>query len=106
MATISKLKSVHTSLSTTTVDIVNLLQFWDAIEVSNRDATNHMYMTYNGVSPTAAGDNTEIIEAGTTKIFPAYKVTGGIPGDTSNPCHQIRVIGSGNAYSVIGVAGQ
>lgn len=106
MATLNKTKSVHTTLSTTVVDTINLLQFWDAIEISNRDATQHMYMTYNGDTPTALGDNTEIIEAGTTKIFPAYKPTGGVPGSTSTPCHQIKVIGSGNLYSVTGVAGQ
>lgn len=105
MATISKLRSAHSSLSTTTVDTINLLQFWDRVEVSNQGATA-LSVTMNGDTPTALGDNTEIIEAGISKIFPAQVMGGAVVNSASLPCHQIKIIGSGNPYSVVGVAGK
>lgn len=105
MATDNVTKSAHNTLSGSTADTVNLLQYWDRVEISNTGSTA-MYATFNGVTPTVAGDNTEVIEAGTTKIFSAgTQNSGGIPGSTTTPCHVVKVVGSGNTYGVIGVAG-
>ena len=104
MATDSVIKSASNTLSTTVVDTVNLKQWWDRIEVSNQGTTT-LTVTLDGTTPTALMDNAETVEAGVTKLFPAVTQGNGVPGDTSLFCHIVKIIGSGNAYSVTGVAG-
>lgn len=105
MSTDSVIKSASNTLSGTTVDTVNLKQWWDKIEVSNQGTTT-LTVTLDGSVPTALMDDAEIVEAGTTKLFPAPRQGNGVAGDTSLFCHIIKVIGNGNPYSVVGVAGQ
>ena len=105
MATDSVIKSASNTLSTTTVDTVNLQQWWDKIEISNQ-GTTALTVTLDGTTPTALMDNAEIVEAGVSKVFPAVRQGNGIAGDTTYFCHIVKIIGNGNAYSVVGVAGQ
>lgn len=105
MATDSVIKSASNTLSTTTVDTINLKQWWDQIEVSNQ-GTTALTVTLDGTTPTALMDNAEIVEAGTSKVFPAVRQGDGVAGSASLFCHIIKVIGNGNPYSVVGVAGQ
>lgn len=105
MATNSVTKSKSATLSGTTVDTVNLKQWWDRIEISNQGTTT-LTVALDGSTPTALGDNFEVVEAGTTKLFPAPRQGNGVAGDAALFCHIVKIIGNGNAYSVIGVAGQ
>lgn len=106
MATDNVVKSAFNTLSGSTADTVNLTQWWDRIEISNT-GTTAMYATFNGTTPTVAADGTEIIEAGTTKIFSAGIQNGaGVVGSTTAPCHVVKVVGSSNTYGVIGVSGR
>lgn len=104
MSTDSVIKSASNTLSGTTVDTVNLKQWWDRIEISNQGNTA-LSVTLDGSTPTALGDNTEIVEALTTKSFPATRQGNGVPGDAALFCHIVKIIGSSNAYSVTGQAG-
>lgn len=105
MATDSVIKSASNTLSTTTVDTINLKQWWDKIEISNQ-GTTALTVTLDGTTPTALMDNAEIVEAGVSKVFPAVRQGNGIAGDTTYFCHIVKIIGNGNAYSVVGIAGQ
>lgn len=105
MATDSVIKSASNTLSTTTVDTINLKQWWDQIEISNQ-GTSTLTVTLDGTVPTALMDNAEIVEAGVSKVFPAVRQGNGIAGDTTYFCHIVKIIGNGNAYSVVGIAGQ
>ena len=105
MATDSVIKSVSNTLSTTDVDTINLKQWWDKIEISNQ-GTTALTVTLDGTTPTALMDNAEIVEAGVSKVFPAVRQGNGIAGDTTYFCHIVKIIGNGNAYSVVGIAGQ
>jgi hypothetical protein len=106
MATDNVTKSAYNTLSTTVADTVNLLQFWDRIEVSNTGTTS-LYVTFDGTTPTAALDNADIVEPSVTKIF-SYGIirADGAPGSTTTPCHVVKVVGSGNTYGIVGVAGK
>lgn len=104
MATESVTRSAHNTLSGTTVDIINLIQPWDQVEISNQGASI-LTVTLNNVTPIALADNTEIVEAGVTKTFPVSVRGGAVVGSTTSPCHTVQLIGNGNAYSVVGVAG-
>lgn len=105
MATDSVIKSASNTLSTTTVDTVNLKQWWDKIEISNQGTTT-LTVTLDGTVPTALMDNAEVVEPNVSKVFPAIRQGNGVAGDTSLFCHIVKIIGSGNAYSVVGIAGQ
>ena len=105
MATDSVIKSASNTLSGTTVDTVNLKQWWDKIEISNQGTTT-LTVTLDGSVPTALVDNAEIVEAGAVKLFPAVRQGNGVAGSASLFCHIVKVIGNSNPYSVIGVAGQ
>lgn len=101
MATYSAVKAAHKTLSGATVDTVQLTQPWDLVEVANQSGTS-IYLTVNGATPTIAGDDTEIVEPGSTKLFPITVLGGAVIGSTTSPCHQVKIIGAGNAYDVIG----
>lgn len=92
MASHSVTKSKHATLSTTTVDTVTFTQQWSYIEVLNRTSGGDpLYITTNGDTPTAAGNNTDICLAGEAVIIKCETET-------------VKIIGNGNDYSVIGLA--
>jgi len=105
MATDSVIKSASNTLSTTTVDTINLKQWWDQIEISNQGTTT-LTVTLDGTTPTALMDNAEVVEPNVSKVFPAIRQGNGVAGDATYFCHIVKIIGNGNAYSVVGVAGQ
>lgn len=94
MATISKAKAAHATLSTTVADKVTITDY-DKVDVINRSASQPLYVSWNGtdtpVTAVAAADDTEYVAPG-----------GFISIDTSGGA--ISVVGSANPYSVIGVS--
>ena len=106
MATISDTRAVSASLSTTTVDNVRFFQPWDFIEVTNHDASTTLYVSDDGATdPTAAGEGFDAVLPGDTKTLRARLLTTVTPDGSAVICHEIRLIGNGNAYTVAGVAG-
>ena len=103
MATDDDVRSVHNTLSSTTADTVKLTQFWDYIEVTNRDAVEPLYLRQDGTTAVGAADGTTVIQPGESKIVPAVIQDGGTPGSTSAPCHSLSIVGDGNNYSVEGI---
>lgn len=108
MTTYNDTKAVHQTLSTTVADLVQLTQFWDGIEITNSSGTSALTVVFNtATAPTAKQAGSETVEAGVTKLFsPVAQKADGVPGSTSLPCHQLGIVGSGNGYSVVGVAGK
>lgn len=106
MATTSVAKSHQGSLTTTNEDIVKLTQFWDGIEIENKDASQPLYVRFGGTAAVAAAAGTDYIGPGKSKEFrTGILAPGGVPGSTSTPPHYVSLIGSGNAYGVFGIAG-
>lgn len=106
MATISDIRAVSASLSTTTVDNVRLLQPWDSVEITNHDASTAIYVSDDGATnPTAAGEGFDVVLPGDTKVLKARLLTTATPDGSAVICHELRLIGNGNAYTVAGVAG-
>ncbi len=108
MATYDDPKAEHQTLTGTTADTVLLTQFWDNIEVSNRSGTAAITVTWGGtVAPTSLQPGSEVVEPGVAKLFPNVPFEAdGVPGSTVLPCHKVWIVANGNAYSVVGVAGQ
>lgn len=104
MATYDAVKSTHQTLTTTTADTVKVTQWWDYIEVINKDASTALYFSQTDSTPTSAEAGTEYVAAGSSIIVPARARPDGIPGNTDTPCHIVYVVGNGNAYGVVGVA--
>lgn len=107
MATNSDVKAFHGTLAAATEDIVKLTQFWDAIEVENKDAATGMYARLDGGAATVAGAGCEYIGPSKSKVFTGGIIRGGgIPGNTTTPPHWVSIISAGtNAYGVMGIAG-
>lgn len=102
MAAESTATSVHNTLTGTTVDTITLTSSPDKVDVINRAAAGgaDLYVTrgYTGASPTdpvAAADGTRVVPPGG---FITYEGT-----VRSGASVIIKIIGNGNAYSVIGV---
>lgn len=91
MATYSVTRAKNATLSTTTVDTITLLQAWPAVEITNADATNSLYVRVDGTAATAGGDNC-------TMILPASSKVIALGGSTT-----VSIIGNGNVYSCEGV---
>ena len=96
MATDSVIKSASNTLSTTTVDTLSFTQKWDRFEVKNRSTTNTIWYLF--------GDSTvDTPTAGTAEeipVGPGESVTHYGRGNTV-----FKVIGNGDAYTIIGYAG-
>lgn len=91
MASYEENRAVHKTLTSTTVDTVTLASRADSVEVINRTGTEPLYVTVDGSTPTAAGDDTHIVMPGGFKEIP-------VPAAGSSIV--VKIIGSGNAYSV------
>ena len=105
MATISDTRSIQATLTGTTVDIANLTQFWDAIEVTNRDTVNTVWVRFDGTDPVAEAEGTFVVSPSTSKVFRSGIMNeAGVPGSTTlaTMCHPVKVLGNGGAYSVEG----
>lgn len=95
MATDSAIRSVTNTLTTTVADTVTLTQPWPAIEVTNYDTTNTLWVRQDGTTAVASADNNTPIAAGTSKILSA--------SITSSGTHVVSVVGSGGSYTIEGV---
>lgn len=103
MATDSAIRSVTNTFSTTVADTITLTQIWPAVEITNHDTTNPIYVSMDGTNaPTAAvaeADNRTMIPAGSSKVLKA------IPRRDINPGTVVlSLVGSGGKYTVEGVA--
>lgn len=102
MASYTAVRAVHKTLTGTTVDTVTLTGEGN-VDVLNRAAPGgaDMYVTFAGdgttpTNPVALADDTEIIPPGGFITF-----TGGANRSDRNSI--VKVVGNGNAYSVIGL---
>lgn len=95
MATDSAVRSVTNTLTTTVADAITLLQPWPAIEVTNRDTANVLWVRQDGVTAAANADNATPIAPSSSKILAASV--------NSSGQHVISVVGDGGAYTVEGV---
>jgi len=105
MAKIADKKSIHATLTTTTVDRAQLLQFWDYVEVYNGEASggDDVYITDDGVTdPVAAAAGTRRVAPGERLMFSPRPLTTTLPDGSAVICHEIRVLGNGGSYSVEG----
>jgi hypothetical protein len=91
MASHSVALAKHATLSAATVDTVTLTKVYRAVEVLNRSASDVIYATFNGATPTDAGDDTIAVPAGAVYTW-------------ERNCSAVTLISSGAAaYSVQGV---
>lgn len=95
MATDSALRSVTNTLTTTVADTITLLQGWPAIEVTNRDDTNVLWVRQDGTTAVANADNATPIAPSSSKILAS--------SPNSSGQHVISVVGSGGGYTIEGV---
>lgn len=97
MAAKTPARSVHATLSTTVADSVTWTAGtgyqgpYNTVIIENRDASNVLYVRFDGTTAVAAADNTYVVPASAFRIF-------SFPGGNSS----LSVVGSGNAYSVEG----
>ena len=98
MATDSAVRSVTNTLSTTVADSITLTQPWPAIDVTNHNTTNNLYVRQDGTTAVGAADGTTVILPGQSKVLaPMLYSTGPtVP-------HFLSVVGSGNVYTIEGV---
>lgn len=98
-------RSVHNTLSTTTVDTVTLQGHWAAVEVVNREVAGgaDIWVTIGlatpppsvPATPAAAANETFIVPAGSSLVIECPN------GAVVQP--QVKLLGSGNKYSVTGL---
>lgn len=97
MASYSKTKACHKTLTSTTADTVAITGY-DVVDIINRDTANPLYVAYEGdASPTtavAAADDTEYVAPGGFIRIDAGGTDGG----------KISIVGNANPYSVVGVS--
>jgi hypothetical protein len=81
MATYTVTRSKHATLTAATVDTVTVTPagynattaigtHWTQVTVYNRDATNVIYLSIDGSTPTVAGDNTFVVAAAQSVTLP------------------------------------
>ena len=93
-------KSVTNTLSTTVADSIRLQQAWDGVEIHNQDATNILYVRFDGTTPVAEANECESVPPSSVKTFMPMLV-----GPTTVAgAHAVGVVGSGGKYTVTGVA--
>lgn len=100
MATDSALKSMTNTLSGTTADRLTFTQLWPAIEVTNYDATNYLYVVCDGsATPTAVSEanDAEPVAPLSSKVL---RVSPAAPNFTTVV---ISIVGSGGKYAADGV---
>lgn len=95
MATDSAARSVTNTLSGTTADTVTLAQGWAAIEVTNYDASNYLYIRQDDTTAVAEANDTTPIAPGTSKVI----------ASSINSSGQIvvSIVGNGGKYTIEGV---
>ena len=96
MATDSGVRSVTNTFSTTVADTVTLTQAWPYIAITNHDATNAVYVRFDGTTPVAEANENAVVRVSSTRVFHA----------PINSAGQVVVglVGSGGKYTVEGLA--
>ncbi len=82
-------RSRRLTLDTTLVDSITFLQAWSEVVVTNEDTAEILTVTTNGTTPTASGDDMFYVPPSSSLVIPMDGLV-------------VKVIGSGNVYSVIG----
>ena len=94
MAEHTVLRSVHADTTADASDDVNLVQRWSRIEVTNRGATNPLYVTFDGSTPEAEADDSTYVGAGdtvTSLAFSVEGVTATYSGNETKVRHRVRI---------------
>lgn len=95
MATDSAVRSVTNTLTTTVADTITLTQAWRAIEVTNHDASDLLYLRQDGTTAVASADGTSVVLPASSKVLAA----------SVNGSGQIvvSIVGDGGTYTIEGV---
>jgi hypothetical protein len=94
MASYTATRIKHATLTAATVDTVTLAADYPRVEVTNRDATNPLYVRLDGAAPTVAGDDTLVVPPNTYRVLEVATA-----GNTV-----VKLISAGAApYSVTGL---
>lgn len=101
MATDSAVRSVTNTLTTTVADTVTLLQAWPAVEVTNHDASDLLYIRQDGTTAVAGADGTTVILPASSKVV---KSTINVNTSTGASTTVISIVGDGGVYTIEGVA--
>lgn len=101
MATDSAVRSVTNTLSTTVADTVTLTQAWPAVEITNHDATNNIYFRQDGTTAVGSADGCTVVLPGSKLVTKACINVSASTGASSTV---ISIVGSGNVYTIEGVA--
>lgn len=100
MATSTVARASHATLSTTTVDTVNLTDLLTRVNVINRTGTADLTVTWAtggaAANPVALAAETLLVPAGQSLTF-------AVGGSSSLQRTQVKVLGDGNGYSVQGL---
>ena len=100
---------MQATLTATTADVVQIQQFWDGINIKNLDATNALFVTWDGTVPTAGLEGTSMVPPNGDVTFRDGFITNyaGIPGSSTaaTVCHRVGIVGNGGSYGVEGVSG-
>lgn len=100
MATDSSVKSVTNTLSGTTADAITLTQGWPAMEITNHDSADLLYVRVDGTTAVAQANGCTVILPGQTKVVQSSLNVSPSTGATS--CF-VSVVGDGGSYTVEGV---
>jgi hypothetical protein len=92
-------KSVTNTLSTTVADSIRLQQCWPAVEIHNQ-GSNILYVRFDGTAPVSEANECESVPAGAVKSFDVM-----VGPSTAAGAHVVGIVGSGDKYTVTGVAG-
>lgn len=95
MATDSAVKAVTNTFSTTVADAITLTQGWPFVAITNHDASNPVYVRFDGTTPVAEADNNAIVRVSSTRVFPV--------SPNSSGQIVIGLVGSGGKYTVEGL---
>lgn len=101
MATHSAEHAVHPTLSSTTVDTCTLTHDYPGVEIDN-DGSTRIWFTWGSTSdppadPEARADDSDFVEPGSFRVKRVRT--------EQNDRIVVKVVGSGNQYSVIGTDG-
>lgn len=90
MATETDAKSVHNTLSTTTADAITISGH-DTVDIINWDAAERLFFRSDGTTAVGSANGCDVVAPGG---FVRHNADG----------RAISIVGSGNAYSVVGVS--
>lgn len=108
MAAGNAVRSYHSSTAGTGAEEVLLTQFWDTIEIQNKDDASTLYCRLDGTTAVASAKETFSIPPGGAKVFGPGGIQNpdGIPGSTTSAtaCHRISLItgASSDPYGIEG----